>query len=279
LAVSEVWLRVKFSLPSNLTGLRAARSLADSIVWTHRLEPNDESLGSLAALTGRAELAAAYARTDVGNEATPAIARNGPALLAFAALGGPADSLSELARVVGVGVQTMPLSSRQAARRDWLTRAATLAFPDYQFPMLANGGETGLRLGNLIVASLSDDTARVQRILSDISTVRQGFRPADIMPDGLLPEASALVRTGDVTGAIARLDPTLSTIRFTSSQDLAFISQAGSLVRAMILRADLAKRTGDETTARMWARAVVELWSGADPFLQPTVQRMQQLAR
>ena len=84
---------------------------------------------------------------------------------------------------------------------------------------------------------------------------------------------------GDAAGAITRLDPTLNAIRSTASQDLAFTSQAGSLIRAMILRADLARQVGDAATARLWARAVVELWSGADPFLQPTVQRMQQLAR
>jgi hypothetical protein len=278
MAVTEVWLRVKFALPSNDRALRAARALADSILWAHPVDGN-EAVASLASLTGRADRAAAYSRMDVTNDAPPAIARNGPALLAFAALGGPPDSLRELGRTVDVGVQSMPLSSREGNRRVWLMRAATLAFPDYRFDFLAAGAETGLRLGNLISASLAADTSRVRRILTDISTARRSLRPADIRPDGLLPEASALARIGDIDGAVARLDPTLSAIRLTASQDLAFTSSAGSLVRAMILRADLAKQLGDDSTARLWARAVVELWSGADPFLQPTVQRMQQLAR
>jgi serine/threonine protein kinase len=278
MAVSEVWLRVKFALPSNATALRAARALADSILWAHPVDGN-EAVASLASLTGRAERAAAYSRMDVGNDAPSAIARNGPALLAFAALGGPADSLRDLARTVDVGVQSMPLSSREATRRGWLMRAATLAFPDYRLEPLTAGAETGLRLGNLISAALAEDTTRVRRILDEISTARRWLRPADIRPDGLLPEASALARIGDVDGAIARLDPTLRSIRLTASQDLAFTSSAGPLVRAMVLRADLANRIGDAASARLWAAAVVELWSGADPFLQPTVQRMQQLAR
>jgi tRNA A-37 threonylcarbamoyl transferase component Bud32 len=279
IAVNEVWLRVKFSLPSNLAGLRGARALADSILWTHAVAPGEEAVGSLAALTGRAQLAAMYARMGVGDETLPAIARNGPALLAFAALGGPPDSLRNLERVVAGAIQSLPLSSRDAGRRDWLTRAASLAFPDYQFTSLPTGGETGLRLGNLVAASLGEDRPRVRQMLSDISAARRSLRPADIMPDGLLPEAAALTRIGDVSGAITRLDPTLGTIRFTASQDLTFIHSAGSLVRVMVLRADLAHQAGDDDTARVWARAVVELWSAADPFLQPTVQRMQQLAR
>jgi serine/threonine protein kinase/tetratricopeptide (TPR) repeat protein len=279
MAVNEVWLRVKFSLPSNIGGLRAARSLADSIVWTTNGEAEQHAIASLATLIGRAELAAKYERSSVGNENLPAIARDGPALLAFAALGGPADTLRELERVIDGAVQSLPLSSRQAARRDWLARAATLAFPDYESATLADGNNSGLRLGNLVAASLANDTLRVRRILTGISAARRSLRPADVMPDGLLPEASALVRIGDVTGAIARLDPTLNAIRSTASQDLAFTSQAGSLMRAIVLRADLAARIGDPATSRLWARAAVELWSGADPFLQATVQRMQRLAR
>ena len=278
MAVNEVWLRVKFSLPSNLSGLRAARSLADSIVWTSSGESEQGAMASLAALTGRADLAARYERMSAGDANLPAIARDGPALLTFAALGGPADSLQALERVIVGAIESLPISSRDAARRNWLARAATLAFPGYRFASM-DSSETGFALGNLVAASYADDTVRVRRILVDISAARRWLRPGDVMPDGLFPEASALVRMSDAAGARARLDPTLNAVRSTASQDLAFTSQAGSLVRAMILRADLANRMGDASTARLWARAVVELWSGADQFLQPTVQRMQQLAR
>jgi hypothetical protein len=46
----------------------------------------------------------------------------------------------------------------------------------------------------------------------------------------------------------------------------------------MLLRAQLADRAGDTTTARRWATAVVELWSAADnKELQDTVTRMRRL--
>jgi hypothetical protein len=56
------------------------------------------------------------------------------------------------------------------------------------------------------------------------------------------------------------------------------VARAGTLVRALALRADLAARVGDRAASRVWARAVAVLWSGADPFLQPLVRRMARLA-
>lgn len=279
IAIREVWLRVKFHVPGNPDSLRAARDLADSIVLGNLGAPGDEMLSSVAVLIGRAAIAATYARRSLGDDRVPTLNRDGPALIAFASLGGPQDSLRQLERIVQGDIQSSPLSSRDLGRRDWLTRSATLAFPNYRFESLPARGETGLRLGNLVAASLADDTVRVRRFLSSISAARRSLRPADVMPDGLLPEASALDRIGDRAAAIGRLDPTLTTIRFIAGQDLAFSYRAGPLVRAMVLRADLAQQMGDKERARVWAKAVVALWSGADPFLQPTVQRMRRLAQ
>ena len=47
----------------------------------------------------------------------------------------------------------------------------------------------------------------------------------------------------------------------------------------MALRAELAAKVGDAKGARRWAAAVVELWSGADEFLQPLVSRMRELMK
>src|SRR5439155_1746136 len=55
-------------------------------------------------------------------------------------------------------------------------------------------------------------------------------------------------------------------------------ARAGSLVRAMALRADLAERVGDHAVAARWAAAVAAFWSDADPFLQPLVRRMRRRA-
>lgn len=108
---------------------------------------------------------------------------------------------------------------------------------------------------------------------------RSSFRSADLKMEGLLPGAAALASIGDTREAIDWLDPTLGALRLSASSNLADAVQTGTLGRAMVLRARLAERVGDAATARRWARAVVTLWSRADPFLQPVVRDMQRLAR
>ena len=108
-AGSEVWMRVKFSVPSDLVGLQSARALADSQLRSYALAeaPEPEVLASLAALTGRAQLAAALKRpTEVpaGWEGPPELEWMAVRLLTFAALGGPVDSLRVLERTVGTTI-------------------------------------------------------------------------------------------------------------------------------------------------------------------------------
>jgi len=50
-----------------------------------------------------------------------------------------------------------------------------------------------------------------------------------------------------------------------------------TLVRGMALRAELAGWAGDSTVAKRWAKNVVQLWSGADRELQPTVQSIGEI--
>ena len=43
----------------------------------------------------------------------------------------------------------------------------------------------------------------------------------------------------------------------------------------MLLRADLAFAAGKRDEARVWYRRVLDLWSQADPEMQPTVDRIK----
>jgi GH15 family glucan-1,4-alpha-glucosidase len=78
---------------------------------------------------------------------------------------------------------------------------------------------------------------------------------------------------------VARLDATLRSLRLTASQDLAFTYRTASLIRATMLRADLARAAGDHASARLWAAAAVEMWSDADQALQDAVKRMRHMSR
>jgi hypothetical protein len=103
--------------------------------------------------------------------------------------------------------------------------------------------------------------------------------PAAISFDGVYPEAALLSRLGNDAEAIAWLDPALQALPATGPLALANPAAAGTFVRAMALRAELAARVGDSVTARRWARAVEILWSNADEFLQPVVTRARTLSR
>jgi hypothetical protein len=127
------------------------------------------------------------------------------------------------------------------------------------------------------VALQRGDTAGARTILARLAATRKAFALPELTLDAVYPEAWLLSATGDSAAAIAWLDPTLARLRLSSS--LVDPVRAAVLVRAMAFRAELASRTGDARTAKLWASAVVELWSGGDTFIQPLVARMRELAR
>jgi hypothetical protein len=91
--------------------------------------------------------------------------------------------------------------------------------------------------------------------------------------DAVYPEAALLAEMRDAAGAIAWLDPTLNAVAGILPQALDDPVTVGSLVRAMALRAELARRLGDRANAERWGRAVAVLWAEADPFLQTAAVR------
>lgn len=284
IAASEVWLRLKLSLPSDIAGLRVACALADSLLALPPSERRADAwpLAALAALRGRVALAVALAREPQSAavlEVPPPLARDATALLAFAAFGGPADSLSALEQRVEMTIQnSLAPETRGEARLTWLGRPATLAFPEYALRSLTDLAHQGDYLIDAQAAYLARDTASVRRIFADISDYRRTRRPADLTFDGLLPEASVLAALGDRRGAVAWVDPTLNALSATAPGILADFTRSGALVRTMMLRADLARALGDNATAKRWAKAVGILWDGADEALQPAVKRMNAMA-
>ena len=115
--------------------------------------------------------------------------------------------------------------------------------------------------------------------ISDTIALRVRMRrPGDLSPDFTFQHAWLRAAFGDTTAAIAQLDRSLGALPGLSSSALHEAGSAAAIVRAMILRADLAARTGDSDTARKWANSVVLLWSNADTSLQPEVARMRVMA-
>ena len=291
-ASMEVWMRVQFSVPGDTRGLRAAKRIADSLIQLPSRVTREEPrlAASLAALTGRAQLATAFSRDEVGasHQSTGAlevrvpvpVAREARALLALAAMGGPTDSLRALeARVARAVDASLIGATRTAAQFEWLMRAASLAFPEVQLASITRFADRGDYLLDAQAAALRGDAPRVRRILDDVRAARRFTSPAELTLDGLYPEAALLNSLGDREASIGWLDPTIRSIASSPPGVLATVERAGALVRAMALRAQLAEEDGDREEARRWASAVGILWSDADPFLQPLVARMTRLSR
>ena len=281
MAAREVFLRAKFSAPANLAGLEQARALADSLLRSHAAANSQDAslLEGLAELTGKADLAASFAAASPANNAPNPISRSGPSLVAFAALGGPRDSLVAIEPIVRNAIATLPEGERDVQRDRWLFRSASLAFPEYRSPMLDSAVRARSPHARLTSAAAHGDSTTTRALLAQFAAGRRSSRPIDVSMDGIFLEAEALRAIGDIHPAIAWLDPPLQNVRLSTTQDLASPYHAGPFVRAMALRAELALQVGDTATARRWARAVVALWSAADPFLAPTLQRMKRISR
>ena len=285
IAAAEVLLRVKYAIPTDLAALRGAVKSADSLLMAHppseRTEPR--MLGSLAALLGRATLAAGYAVSGGVGSVVPAVAQSGPRLLAYASLGGPADTLRALEQRASLDIRSLPEPDRSVNAGRWMTRAAALAYPEYTMAVLrpnrAGSAAVSAAGSAITAAAVARDREALDGLLADRTRARQHMQPADVMIDGVFPEAVALAELGDDKQAAARLDLTLESLRVSASSDLGQFLRTAVLVRAMALRASLAERQGDAATARRWAAAVATLWASADAFLQPTVNHMNLLIR
>jgi serine/threonine protein kinase len=285
LAVHDVWLRLKLSVPHDEIGIREARAKADSLLAAHSRDAAGQHalLAGLAALTGRASLAASISQQEVlqpSHRALVSAARPGGSLLAFAALGGPTDTLRALeARVSAAIESSVPAADRRFARQQWLARAATLAFPD----LAAHGpGASAMGEDPLLdaqIALLRRERSVAEDYVADVRRARASVRAADLSYDGVYPEARLLVQLGDSAAAIAWIDPVLAALPYTSPLAMADAPAAGAFVRTMALRASLARRAGDSAAAGRWAKAVALLWSDADEFLRPTVHELTRTMR
>ncbi len=281
LAGTEVWVRVRFAIPTDLAALRLARLLADSALADTTDQSDQRVRASLAALTGQA--AAAFRiytdRTQRVAGVIPAIAAQVAAdLELWSAFGGPADSLRAIAwRLDSLISAHVPEESRATARAMAFRRAAWLAGPGSAIPAHLVRGAFGDIVTPALLAAAEHDTIGVRRATTRIRELRTIRPPSTITYDALLAETSLLAWQGDLTTAAAWLDEAFAAVRVGSPDfDPA---NAAAMVRAMALRAIVAEAAGDQSVAQRWAAAVVALWENADPSLAPLVDRMRALTR
>ena len=267
-----------------------ARALADSLVRRDR-PGNDETVAALAALMGRAHVAARVLRGSAGSwtaygqdgrplRVAPPVADAALALLAYASVGAPAESIAVLeARAERLVRQWTPAESRPSLLAGLLDVPRYMAVPVRGLRTAAQPGAGGSWVRELQAGLARGDTATVRRRMRELAAYRGSSQLGALSPLAAYHEGWLLATMGDTAAAIERLDVTLGALPGLVPYVVTVVPEAASLWRAMVLRAELASRTGDAASARRWATSAAELLAGGDPALDPIVARMRALAR
>ncbi len=273
-----------------------AAKLADSVLGTASADLGGggpvaaRQLAGLALLTGRVYRAAQLLQRsapldtpitwdgDPVPDAPMAVKQAELSLLAYAALGGPADSLRAGKKRVDERVSGWAgAASRERLRLAVLHVPMGLAFETIGISDVHRrdaGGDYVLKMQYNLAHG---DTIAVRRELQRQAALRTRARSGDVAINGTYAEARAWLQLHDTAAAIATLDHSLHALPTLGSYLLEQPEQVGCAIRAMALRADLAARAGDRATASLWGRAVATLWSNADAPLRATVARMHEL--
>ena len=274
-----------------LDSVSSARKLADSVL------ANDSSptpyqagyLANLAALTGRARRSAALLRLAAGDtNHIPFLGRDGRrltlpgelmpsvlALRAFSSLDAPHDSVeAAYGRVQRMLQHAIPADEVLPTRRIVLATPAVLAREDLGAADLAEPSGRNWLL-EMRAALMRRDVSRARQLGTQFEHDAEGYLPGTMGIDRTTAYASMLLDIGDTANATRQLDAALAALPRARTILLEATPQAASVGRAMILRATLAARAGDVTTARRWGGRVAELWSGGDKEMRAQVAALQ----
>jgi serine/threonine-protein kinase len=282
LAAAEVLLRVKFGIGGELSSLRVARALADSLLARPVPTPSDAAaLAPVAAAVGRCGLAEQLVRrADPGVRDLPVdrqLLSDSRAMLVRSALGCRASSsiptLRELADASARHRGDTSTATRRWRDEVLLYRPAILAttLDSVVIGRLAATSKNGLLLA---ARALTRNDPRAVR--GELSAFGAQWRPelGVPTPDIAYPGARLWVSAGDTATAIRWLDMILEGARTYDPEVLADPAGMAAFLSAVVMRADLAAATGDGGSARTWGRTVGVLWSNADPDLQSAVRRL-----
>jgi eukaryotic-like serine/threonine-protein kinase len=285
LAGTEAILRLKFADYSATRELETVRQLADSLLGALTTASDAAALAPLAAISGRcnqAELLSRRKPIEGSPPLTGSLAAAADLHLSRAAIGcGPGATglgFADLVSLVNREGTALNDDSRRLLDVMALYRPALLqpTGDSAVLVRLAKHSEDPLMLAAGAIA-VRDSTA--SRAFLNRFRALENPTQGPPSPDVALPAARFFLAVKDTTAAINVLDATLTGIRSYDQRRLREPVVAASMIRSMILRADIGAWMGDKGSARRWGGAVAVLWSRADAELQPVVRRMAGYAR
>lgn len=267
LVAKECWLRLRVALPRKTAEIVAVRILAESLLANgHPSTASDANLlASLATLIGNAPAAASFGEQGAGNisfsfQVPREVLRAAGVLMAYASVGGPLDSLERSEQRLRLLIQNGVVPDHQAeVANNLIGQAASIAFPYHRFSSFAT---LDTATDYLLAAErqyAAKEWAALRKAVFDLQRSRSAFRASDLTLDGVYAEAWLLAAVGDTVWALRHITESLDALPVTAVSQFGTMSTAGSLVRAMLLRAALASGRADNAAAREWAHAVVQL--------------------
>lgn len=283
LAAEEALLAFKIGIPSNRRLIHNARILADSVLRGVSMENTSEPelMGALAALVGRPSFAAGIAHNDTYLALRGVPVPEGESvvrLLVFTAFGMPLDSVTAAQREVqDVMARSPRMDVKSKIENDWLVRVSELAFALDPRLTVHSGRQETARLLRAQLAVRRRDFLEARRNIDEIKVIRAPVPAEDWTIDAVLPEAAILKYIGDRRAAAEWLDRSLNALAFAPHGSWADPVRAGALMRAILMRAELARDLGDMSTADKWARVLTVSWSGIEPDCRSVLKHVRTL--
>ncbi|MCR4342067.1 MAG: hypothetical protein NUW01_19495, partial [Gemmatimonadaceae bacterium] len=283
LAIGESQVRVLLKLER----FPAARTLGDSIFAALGVpsDSNWRSVAKLAGITGRAtafESALQHFWTDFAgvDGLDQTVARAGAELLGRSILGicGPPVNSAE-ARMRRLMESSVQPDRRAEVHKRVLSHGLSYLTVCTNGQSMATATRDESLIARAQIAFALGNLPRARVMLDTLAKNRAAIRAGEMSINLSAREAALRLHLGDTATAVRILDMTLDAIPTISPSSFDHPLEWAMLVRAMVMRADLAASSGDANTAAKWARAVVELWRNADAPLKPTLARMERLSQ
>ena len=180
-------------------------------------------------------------------------------------IGGPADSIRAVAERVSLKLGALFPASRLSEVRTAILRTPYgLAAPAIGPALVGSLDHPTDPFVNAAKALAAGDLRRARVHTDSLGAIRAAFAPGEITMDGILEHAWLLTAVDDTAGAVRLLDNALRGLSKMPANTLRE-GIAASLVRAIILRAEIALKQNDRQTAETWTSAARALWGKGDP--------------
>lgn len=274
IAAAEVTLSIRRSLPHDLDALRQAAALADSVLASPVADDPAlaRTLATLAVARGRPAAAAGYLRrSGEGSRMAgtpPEVGREADALMAFAAAGGPMDSLQALERRTEEGIRrAVPPSQQDVARAALLALPSLLAYPTHTLAFTQEANPRSMEAQALQLL-LSGDTARAVESVAEV--------PVGLTWDMAMVRANILASAGRTGAALQGLRERFGGLGEDDPVTTGTVARVGGLIRAAALRARLEASVSPDSAAQ-WARAVLALWAPGEEGVVRLVQELDRI--